>query len=143
MKFRGQLMYAPAFAALLLPVLKADFGDCDAFVAVPLHRWRYITRGFNQAGELCAAIATHVKLPVLNNIRRLRATQTQSGLSSQQRRKNLRGAFGVRGPLGARYPLIIDDVITTGATCDHLALALKDAGAEKVGVLTVARSSQW
>jgi predicted amidophosphoribosyltransferase len=57
------------------------------------------------------------------------------------RRKNLRGAFAVRGKLQARYPLIIDDVITTGTTCEQLAIALLKAGADRAGVLTVARAS--
>lgn len=141
MKFRRQLMYAPAFASLLLPTLTAVFRECDALVAVPLHRWRYIRRGFNQADELCSELRKHIKLPPLHNVVRLRPTPTQSGLSSSMRKKNLQGAFGVRGKLTASYPLIIDDVMTTGATCEHLARALLDAGAKKVGVLTVARSS--
>jgi ComF family protein len=141
MKFRRQLMYAPAFARLLAPVFGSEFESCDALVAVPLHRWRHITRGFNQAGELCKELAAQVSIPVLDNVFRVRATPTQSGLSSAKRKQNLRGAFAVDGKLQARYPLIIDDVITTGATCEHLARALKIGGAKKVGVLTVARSS--
>jgi ComF family protein len=140
MKFRAQLMYAPAFAALLLPVLKSEFTDCDALVAVPLHRWRHIKRGFNQADELCKALAKGAELPLSDSAIRLRATKSQSGLGSAVRRRNLRGAFAV-GRIRARYPLIVDDVITTGATCEHLAQALLGAGAKKVGVLTVARSS--
>ncbi len=141
MKFRGQLMYAPAFASLLAPLLKTEFADCDALVAVPLHRWRHIKRGFNQADELCKELVRGTDLLVIDNAMRVRATKTQSGLSAAVRRGNLRGAFAVRPGIRARYPLIVDDVITTGATCEHLALALLAAGAEKVGVLTVARSS--
>lgn len=141
MKFRRHLVYVPAFASLLLPVLEADFAECDAMVAVPLHRWRHITRGFNQAVELCSELKARTNLPIVENAIRIRPTKNQSGLTSAMRKKNLRGAFAIRGKLSARYPLIIDDVITTGATCEHLARALLDAGAEKVGVLTVARSS--
>jgi len=141
MKFRGQLMYAPAFASLLAPLLKAEFPEFDMLVAVPLHRWRHITRGFNQSAELCKELETLTNLRQSYDAKRIRATRTQSGLTSARRKKNLQGAFSVRGKLCGRYPLIIDDVITTGATCEHLALALLAAGAEKVGVLTVARSS--
>jgi ComF family protein len=141
MKFRGQLMYAPAFASLLLPLLQTEFGDCDMLVAVPLHRWRHVTRGFNQSAELCRELESLTDLRQFHDAKRIRATRTQSGLTSKLRRKNLRGAFSVKGKLCGRYPLIIDDVITTGATCEHLALVLLAAGAEKVGVLTVARSS--
>jgi ComF family protein len=141
MKFRRHLIYAPAFASLLLPVLMSEFEDCDALVAVPLHRWRHIARGFNQAVELCRELMRHIDLPLLDNVVRVRPTKSQSGLSSAMRKKNLRGAFAVQGEMYARFPLIIDDVITTGATCEHLAIALCEAGAEKVGVLTVARAS--
>lgn len=141
MKFRRQLMYAPAFASLLLPVLRTEFDECDSLVAVPLHRWRHITRGFNQATEICKEIADRVNLPVAENVVRTRPTKTQTGLNSEMRKKNLRGAFSVLGNLKSRYPLIIDDVMTTGTTCEQLAAALKKAGAERVGVLTVARAS--
>lgn len=141
MKFRGQLMYAPAFASFLLPQLRSVFGECDLLVAVPLHRWRHITRGFNQSAELCKELGSRTGLPQFAGARRIRATRTQSGLTFTRRKRNLLGAFSIKGELFARYPLIIDDVITTGATCEHLALALLASGAEKVGVLTVARSS--
>jgi len=141
MKFRGQLMYAPAFASLLQPLLHAEFDTCDSLVAVPLHRWRHVSRGFNQSEELCKELASLTGLARFYGARRVRATRTQSGLTSARRKKNLQGAFSIKGELPARYPLIIDDVITTGATCEHLALALLAAGAKKVGVLTVARSS--
>lgn len=141
MKFRRQTTFAPAFAGLLLPVIEADFADCDALVPVPLHRWRQVRRGFNQADELCRTLASRSGLPVMKNTLRLRATQSQSGLSAAARRKNLHGAFAVRGHLPCRYPLIVDDVITTGTTGEQLASVLIDAGATRAGVLAVARSS--
>lgn len=142
MKFRRQLVYAPAFAMLVLDTFKAEFQQCDALVAVPLHRWRHAKRGFNQAAELCASLVRSTNLPVITNVARTRYTKSQSGLTSAMRKKNLAAAFRVYGKLNARYPLIVDDVITTGTTCEYLALALLEAGAEKVSVLTVARSSQ-
>lgn len=98
-------------------------------------------RGFNQAAELCSELATLTGLPVSGQAVRVRATRTQSGLSAAMRGKNLLAAFEVRGALRVRYPLIIDDVMTTGATCEHMALALLAAGAQKVGVLTVASTA--
>lgn len=142
LKFRRQLDYAPAFASLLLPVLESEFPDCDALVPVPLYRWRHTKRGFNQAAEICRELTKQTGLAQIRNAYRIRSTRTQSGLTSALRRKNLRGAFAIRGKLPAHYPLIIDDVITTGATSENLAAALLAAGAAKVGVLTVARSSQ-
>jgi predicted amidophosphoribosyltransferase len=79
-------------------------------------------------------------LPVLCNIRRRRATPYQSGLDATARTANLRAAFTVRQLVPARHVLIVDDVITTGATCRELARAARAAGAEKVSVLAVART---
>jgi len=141
MKFRRQLAIAPAFAELLLPVLQAEFSRCDALVPVPLHRWRHVTRGFNQARELCKPLSKMTNIPVLDSAVRVKATGSQSGLSAAERRRNLHGAFVARSGLHSRYPLIIDDVITTGTTCSQLAHALRQAGASRVGVLAVAHSS--
>jgi ComF family protein len=141
LKFRGQTFYAPALAGLLLPVLRGDFSGCDGLIPVPLHRWRHFRRGFNQAHELCRTLASRTGLPIIMAAVRVRATSSQSGLSAAARRRNLHGAFAVRGKLHCRHPLIVDDVVTTGATCEQLARALRLAGAAKVGVLTVARSA--
>lgn len=140
LKFDRALYYAPAFGALLPPLARAGFRDADALVPVPLHRLRQAWRGFNQSAELCRPLARHCRLPILTSVRRVRMTQTQSGLAADERRKNVAGAFAVQGELHARRPLIVDDVITTGATCAALAQALIDAGAESVGVLAVARA---
>ena len=139
-KFQRQTVFAPAFADLLLPIIWSEFGECDALVPVPLHRWRHVTRGFNQADELCRLLAAKTGLPVRRHIVRRRATRSQSGLSAAERRKNLRGAFAIRAGTHCRFPLIIDDVITTGTTCNQMARILFAANAEKVGALTIARS---
>lgn len=139
-KFNAQLQYAPAFASLLLPLLQRDFDDADAVLPVPLHRWRHARRGFNQAEELARPLARVSGLPLLVGVRRTRATPSQSGLDASERRRNLKGAFALRKPIACRYPVIIDDVMTTGETCRQLAQVLLDAGAEKVGVLVVARA---
>ena len=71
---------------------------------------------------------------------RTRATRAQTGLNANERRKNLSGAFAIRGTLSGRYPLIVDDVITTGETCSQLARELMKSGAKRVGVLAIARA---
>jgi len=141
MKFGRQLNYAPALAELLLPAFDASFADTYILVPVPLHRRRHVMRGFNQSAEICHTLAKRTDRPVSDQAMRHRCTKTQSGLSAPERRRNLRNAFKVRGTLCGSQPLIIDDVITTGTTCESLALALLAAGADRVGVLTVARSS--
>ena len=129
------------FADLLSPVLDRAFSDCDALVPVPLHRRRHVLRGFNQADEICRSLARASGLPMIMNVTRRRATRPQSGLTAVERRRNLRNAFAVRGPVAGRHLLIIDDVLTTGSTCNELAGALLGAGAKRVSVLVVARAS--
>ncbi len=141
LKFNRRLAFVPPLARLLLPVMAAEFPECDVLVPVPLHRWRQVKRGFNQAHELCRCLARHTGLPILDTAFRDRATPSQSGLNAAARSKNLRGAFTVKSLNAYRHPLIVDDVITTGATCNELARALKSAGAETVGAIAIARAS--
>lgn len=142
LKFRRQLYYLPVFANLLAAAVEQAFPDVDGLVPVPLHHWRHALRGFNQAHELCKIISLYTKIPISGGVRRARATKTQSGLSAVARRQNLRGAFALSGRFGLRYPLVIDDVMTTGETCGELAKTLLGAGAEKVSILTIARARQ-
>jgi ComF family protein len=142
-KFRRQLWYVPAFAELLLRNLQNDFAEVDALLPVPLHRWRQMTRGFNQAVELCRPLRKATGLPILTEAVRTRATMAQTGLNALQRKRNLKNAFAVVRRLGCRHPLIVDDVITTGETCSQLATALLSAGAKSVSVLTIARAQGY
>jgi len=142
LKFRRNLYYLPLFGEILLAEIGSRFVDADHLVPVPLHRWRQALRGFNQALELASYISRRSGLPIAQNVSRVRATKTQSGLTAQQRRQNLQDAFRVSGRLPARRPLIIDDVMTTGETCNQLAGTLLSAGAECVYVLTIARAQQ-
>lgn len=141
LKFNRQLLFAPPLASLLMPMFRESLADCDVLVPVPLYRWRHARRGFNQADELCRSLAKGTGLPVLMAVTRKRATRSQSGLDAAKRAKNVRKAFVVDEPFRFRYPLIVDDVMTTGATCNELALALKRAGADRVAALAVARAS--
>jgi len=140
-KFGHALYYVPAFAELLLAEFLLNFYESDALVPVPLHRFRYATRGFNQATELCRHLGRAADIPLVTNIRRTRWTRPQSNLGAASRRRNLRDAFAVEGSLDCRHPLIVDDVMTTGETARQLARTLLDAGAKTVNVLTVARAA--
>ena len=139
-KFRRQLWYVPALGELLLRNLQSDFAEVDALLPVPLHRWRQVKRGFNQAMELCRPLRKGTGLPILTQAVRIRATTAQTGLKAKERKRNLQNAFAVSGRLNSRHPLIVDDVITTGETCSQLAVELLRAGANSVSVLTVARA---
>lgn len=122
-------------------------------VPIPLHRSRQAERGFNQA-RLLAAHALHALKALRTShpqwkltlapaaLMRLRATESQASLTTRERRLNVRGAFSVSDPelVRDRHILLIDDILTTGATARAAALALKRAGAATVWVATLARA---
>ncbi|MBM3569924.1 MAG: ComF family protein [Alphaproteobacteria bacterium] len=118
--------------------------EADTIAPVPLHRLRLWWRTYNQAAVLSAMLARRFAKPhAAQAIRRRRHTRSQGRLSSAERRANLRGAFVVperaRQELRGRRVLLIDDVMTTGATVEACAKALLGAGAGAVDVLTAAR----
>lgn len=109
---------------------------CDAVVPVPLHAQRLRERGYNQAAEIARAIAARARLPLFERaLLRVRATQPQSTLDLEQRRENVSGAF-CAGPqidaIRGRRVLLVDDVVTTGATARACAATLDAAGARAI-----------
>jgi ComF family protein len=138
-KYDGRQSLARPLAAMMRAHGAHLLAEADCVVPVPLHPWRRLRRGFNQAD----ALARHLGPPVVLALWRTAATVPQSGLRPAERRRNVRSAFRV-SPLvsphqlhGARM-VLIDDVRTTGATLDACARILKEAGARNVGALTVA-----
>jgi len=117
----------------------------DLVVPVPLYRVRRWRRGFNQALALSAELGREAAIRSEPSVlRRTRATQPQAGLSYAERKRNVAGAFVVRKPdrVANKTVLVVDDVMTTGATLDACARALKKAGARSVLGLTVARAKR-
>ena len=116
----------------------------DAVVPMPLHWRRQWSRGFNQSELLARRVAAHAGIPVVKALKRTRATPPQAGLTSAQRRDNVAGTFRVTSveKVRGRYLLLIDDVMTTGATLSACSAALKRAGAARVSVLTLARADR-
>jgi ComF family protein len=139
LKFQRRLFYIPAFAALLQDAIGHLPDGVDALLPMPLHWRRQALRGFNQAAEIARGIRESTGLAAINSVIRCRHTPYQSGLTAAQRRRNLRAAFRVRGAINSSHVLIVDDVITTGATCRQLARALFEAGVPTVSVLAIAR----
>jgi ComF family protein len=114
----------------------------DLVIPVPLHRRRLRWRGFNQAALLGAVVARKIgcRLDVVT-LARIHDTAPQTAQDSTQRRQNVRGAFAVtrRHRIANRRVLLVDDVMTTGATVNECARTLLAAGARRVDVLTLAR----
>lgn len=117
-----------------------DLGQFDLIVPIPLSTTRLRERGYNQARLLAQELGREFSLPLAENLRRIRHTRPQTLLEEKQRWTNIKGAFTIRQPQRLRHKniLIIDDLLTTGATASEAARTLKAAGAGTVGVLTLA-----
>lgn len=108
---------------------------------VPLHWRRQLQRGFNQAAFVAENLARELQLPLIPIAKRHFATPKQQQLKRKQRLQNLRDVFLVNAPAVAdRHVVIVDDVITTGATAEALSRQLKEAGARRVDVWALART---
>jgi ComF family protein len=116
----------------------------DCVVPVPLHWLRRWQRGYNQSGSLAFGLAARLHLPLEKWwLKRIRNTASQKALSATARKENVRGAFQVRSTaqLRGRSILLVDDVMTTGATAHEAARVLRAAGARRVVVAALARAS--
>jgi ComF family protein len=144
LKFHGDLVAGRVLAALLTgPDAPAGPDPPRAIVPMPLHARRQRARGYNQCSEIGRHLARQLDLPLLEGrLLRWRHDPPQSGLSALQRKKNVRGAYRVK-PRSSPLPesvLLLDDVITTGATVDAASRALVAAGVRRVEVWAVARA---
>ena len=160
---RAALLYDEQAKKLVLPLKHADRAEntavlglhmqragaallarADCLVPVPLHRWRLLHRRYNQAALLAHAIGWRTRLPVVADaLRRIRPTASLGALSAAERHEVLRGAIVVRDArriwLAGRRVVLIDDVLTSGATANACARALLDAGVESIDVLVASR----
>lgn len=142
-KYRRMIPLARPFGRMMARAFPRD-QRFDYLVPVPAHWRRRFSRGFDQAELLSRELSRRTGIPVLRALRRIRHTAAQAGLTRRQRRDNIRGCFETRDPgrvRGARL-LLIDDVLTTGATANAAADALRRGGAAWVGVFTLARADR-
>lgn len=144
LKYEKALWLARDMAGLLHGCLMAEYAGqtFDWVVPVPLYHVRRRERGYNQSAILAAELARRIEGRKTSRLlRRIRPTSTQTNLTAAQRLSNVKNAFqhGSQRLLAGRRVLLIDDVMTTGATVNACAKALKKGGAQSVHVLTVAR----
>jgi len=144
-KYRDRHEGLPLFARWLNKAGAELLADADLIVPVPLYPSRLWWRRFNQSAMLALAVGRLTGVPVdCSVLKRVRRTASQVGLSAEQRRRNVRGAFRVDKAHAARVRgkklVVVDDVITTGATAEACARALKRAKAARVDILALARA---
>ncbi|MGH7398868.1 MAG: ComF family protein [Candidatus Rokuibacteriota bacterium] len=144
LKFRGRRALAAPLGDLLTEAVEGRLpaGLPELLLPVPLHPTRERERGFNQASLVARRIGRAWNRSVRNDVLvRPRATRSQTELDAPARRGNVRNAFRLRRPqaIVGRHVVLVDDILTTGATLSECARCLREGGASTVGVLTVAR----
>lgn len=144
LKYGGGIWLAEDFGDFLQGSFRMHYGRAgiDLILPVPLHFRKYFSRGYNQAAVLAETLSSRTKTTCRTGLlRRRHGTTTQTFLSPSARRKNVRNVFHIRDPkheLVGKTILLIDDVVTTGATLNECARLLKEAGAKAVYCLTAA-----
>lgn len=138
-KYRGGKELGDGLGSLMADYLLRFHAELppkiDCIVSVPLHPKKQKRRGFNQTALLCQKIAERTALPFLEDgLYRKRHTVAQSLLSPQERKENLLDAFGTQTDFSGKRVLLVDDIITSGSTCNECAKALYRAGAQEVFV---------
>ncbi len=143
-KYQRPSLVPTRLAELLAAAVKAhcQVDDLDLALPVPMHWRRQLVRGWNHSRGLAEALAGHLALPVGHELIRVRNTPPQVHLTASQRAANMRGAFAVTRPatLAGAHVLLVDDVVTTGATANEAARTLLSAGARKVTVAVLAKA---
>ncbi len=147
LKYGDRLDLAPMMGRWISHAGRELLAEADALIPVPLHWRRLWARRFNQSAMLAAAISTARGVPVAAGaLKRVKPTAQQVGLSRTERAANVQGAFRVppegRGAVAGRRLVLVDDVLTSGATVDGCARALLRAGAANVDVLIFARVAE-
>lgn len=113
----------------------------DYIIAMPLHSTRLRERGYNQSHLLAQRLSKQLNVPILKNVcQRVRATTPQTTLPSKDRKQNVHQAFACHAALNDKEIAIVDDVMTSGASIDELARALKNTGARTVNAWIIART---
>ena len=137
-KHGGTCVNLDMFALQMVRAGRELLAEADAVVAVPLHGSRLRRRTFNQAALLARRVSRYSGVPLLDALDRVRKTDSQGRKSRRGRRLNVRGAFRARGKV-PEHVVLVDDVMTTGATAEACALTLQRAGARRVDCLMLAR----
>ena len=143
LKYDKKLYLADIFCDYFVEIFLTNFSDTDIITFVPSTDKSLIERGFNQSKVLADKLSNKIKVSCMATAIKFKETEHQVGLNAEERRLNLKGVFKLeKVDLKGKNVLIVDDVLTTGTTCDVLASLFKKHGVNKVYVLTVASVSK-
>ncbi len=117
-----------------------EYAGYDLVMSVPLHRVRKRERGYNQSELIARKLARSLDIPYSEPVQRKYYTQSQTLLSSEERKHNLKDAFRARKNLQGKKIILVDDVFTTGSTVNEISKTLREAGASKIAVITASRA---
>ena len=142
-KYGGAKYLAKPLASFMAETFKASGFDVDCIVPVPVTPKRGKERGYNQAALLAREVSDVAQIEYLDILKRTKDTPTQAKLSRAERKQNLKGAFEVEDKeiIKGKKILVVDDVMTTGSTCEEIAKVLIKAKAKEVFVLTLAHTA--
>ncbi len=144
-KFGGLRMYASLYGEFLAKCIDENHISCDSITLVPLSRARLRTRGYDQARLLAEALSARLSVPCVPTLRKIRNNPRQSASgNAEKRRRNVKGVYAPlpEADIRGMQLLLIDDIVTTGATLSEAASVLRKAGAAGVTALTLARRKE-
>ena len=142
-KFQGAAAYYRIYAELMAVCVREHGLTADLVTWVPLSRKRLRRRGYDQARLLAEEVAGRLALPCEQTLEKIRNNPAQSGTSgAEERQKNVRGVYRAVTSFAGEHVLLVDDIVTTGATLSEAAKELLNAGAEQVSGLTLARTDR-
>lgn len=142
-KYESDFTAGYLLANLLIEMIEEEKFDADVICYVPMTKKSEKKRGFNQCEVIARHIGHHINIPVSDCIKKIKNTKEQKTLTKEERVKNLRGAFKISSDkdIKNKNVILIDDVMTTGATINECKYVLKKSGVNKITVLTIAKSN--
>lgn len=140
-KYKNHIELYPFFASAASDTISSKQLKFDIVTSVPLHPLKFLMRGYNQSGLIAKSIASTINTPYKKLLLRKKFTRTQTRLSAENRRKNLKDVFLAKNReiIKRKDILLVDDIFTTGSTLRSAAKTLAENGAQKVTILVLAR----
>lgn len=140
LKYNGKTSIALSMAGMMFDVIKRERPEFDIIVPVPVHKKRITKRGYNQSYLISTELSNLTGKPCMDILKRIKDTPSQILFNVEDRWYNVKDAFICTSNLNGKSVLLVDDVVTTGATVSFCSGCLKNSGASKVAVMSFART---